>query len=102
MTSLSEQIKFEDDEAHPYGTAVVNRNTLESWARMAESTERARDRWHTVAHVFAAIIVGLLLALLWASVHLAPPAPLPTAPATNIMQLDPMTIRDRSAETIEI
>lgn len=77
MTSLSAQIKLEDDGAYPYGTAVVQRRVLDNWARMAESTERARDRWHTVAHVFAAVIVGLLLALLWASIHW-PPKPAPT------------------------
>lgn len=80
MTNLAAQIKLEDDEAHPFGTAVINRKTLDSWVRMAESTERARDRWHTVAHVFAAIIVGLLLALLWASIHW----PLKSAPAPAV------------------
>ncbi len=100
MNRLSAQIKFEDDEAHPYGTAVIGRKTLDSWARMAETTEKARDRWHTIAHVFAAIIVGLLIALMYAATRATLPAPIPTERAS--MSLDPSVIRAAREHAVEI
>lgn len=101
-SSLAKQIKFADDEAHPYGTAVIQRRELDNWARKAELNERTSDRWKTTAHIFAAVIVGLLIALMYASqLFAAPPAPVERC-AADVLQLDPETIRGARSGTVEI